>query len=103
MQPALGCDLLSISGHKMHAPQGIGALFIRRGVKLEPMFYGGSHESSRRAGTENVAAIVDLGEAASLAYGALRDGGLNRPAKLRNALEQNILFEAKRLLGQWIR
>src|SRR5215471_6839568 len=51
----IGCDLLSISGHKFHAPQGIGALFVRKGTKLQPLLYGGSHERSRRAGTENVA------------------------------------------------
>jgi cysteine desulfurase len=64
---ALGCDLLSISGHKMHAPQGVGALFVRRNVRLRPIFFGGNHERGRRAGTENVAGIVGLGKAAELA------------------------------------
>ena len=57
-------DLLSISGHKIYAPQGIGVLFVRRNVRLAPMFHGGTHERQRRAGTENVAGIVGLGKAA---------------------------------------
>ena len=60
-------DLLSISGHKMYAPQGTGVLFVRRSVRLAPLFHGGSHERQRRAGTENVAGIVALGKAAELA------------------------------------
>jgi len=63
----IGCDLLSISGHKMNAPQGVGALYVRKGTGLRPMLYGGSHERSRRAGTENVPAIVALGKAAETA------------------------------------
>ena len=64
---ALGCDLLSLSGHKMYAPQGVGALFVRRNVRLRPIFFGGNHERGRRPGTENVAGIVGLGKAAELA------------------------------------
>ncbi len=60
-------DLLSISGHKMYAPQGTGVLFCRRNVRLAPLFFGGSHERQRRPGTENVAGIVALGRAAELA------------------------------------
>ena len=51
----IGCDLLTISGHKIHGPQGVGALFVRKGTLLQPLLYGGSHERSRRAGTENLA------------------------------------------------
>ncbi len=60
-------DLLSISGHKMYAPQGTGALFVRKGIELAPLFHGGPHERQRRAGTENVPGIVGLGRAAELA------------------------------------
>ena len=74
----IGCDLLSISGHKMHAPQGVGALYVRKGTALHPMFYGGSHERSRRAGTENVPGIVALGKAAELARAAFASGELDR-------------------------
>lgn len=64
-------DLLSISGHKMYAPQGTGALFVRKGVELAPLFLGGPHERQRRAGTENVPGIVGLGRAAQIALGWL--------------------------------
>src|SRR5579862_4565607 len=60
----IGCHALSISGHKIHAPQGVGALYVRKGTGLRPMLHGGSHERSRRAGTENVPGIVALGKAA---------------------------------------
>ncbi len=60
-------DLLSLSGHKMYAPQGTGVLFVRQTVRLSPLFHGGTHERQRRAGTENVAGIVALGKAAALA------------------------------------
>ena len=60
-------DLLSLSGHKMYAPQGVGVLFVRQTVRLSPLFHGGGHERQRRAGTENVAGIVALGRAAALA------------------------------------
>jgi cysteine desulfurase len=64
---ALGVNLLSISGHKIYGPKGIGALYIRRGTRLENLLHGGSHERNRRAGTENVPAIVGFGAAAAIA------------------------------------
>jgi len=62
-----GVDLLSIAAHKFYGPKGVGALYIRRGTKVDPLLFGGSHENDRRAGTENVAAIVGLAKAAELA------------------------------------
>ena len=88
---ALGCDLLSLSAHKMHGPQGVGALFVRRGVRLTPLFFGGAHERQRRAGTENVPGLVGLGRAAELAEAALADGTVERVAALRDRLEQGLL------------
>ena len=87
----IGCDLLSISGHKMHAPQGIGALYVRKGTTLAAMLYGGSHERSRRAGTENVAGIVGLGKAAEVSMKGLETGGDKQTADLRDRLEHRIL------------
>src|SRR6516162_8116457 len=89
----IACDLLSISGHKMHAPQGIGALYVRKGTMLEPMFYGGNHERSRRAGTENVAGIIGLGRAAEIARHSLLGGELERISALRDRLQEKILAE----------
>ena len=91
----LGCDLLSISGHKMHAPQGVGALYVRKSTVLEPMFYGGSHERSRRAGTENVPGIIGLGKAAQLAMEALQRGDLAKIGAMRDHIEQKILAEVE--------
>jgi len=88
---AIGCDLLSISGHKFHAPQGTGVLFVRRGTQLEPLFFGGTHERQRRAGTENVAGIVGLGKAAELAAHSLTNGTLDRLGALRDRLEAGVL------------
>src|SRR5438309_4965148 len=87
----IGCDLLSISGHKIHAPQGVGALYVRKGTTLEPRFFGGSHERSRRAGTENVPGIVALGKAARLALQDLENGEQLAIAALRDRLETAIL------------
>jgi cysteine desulfurase len=91
----IGCDLLSISGHKMNAPQGVGALYVRKGTSLRPMLHGGSHERSRRAGTENVPGIVALGKAADLAREALACGELEQMSQLRDRLEQTILREVE--------
>ena len=91
----IGCDLLSISGHKMHAPQGVGALYVRKGTILQPMLRGGSHERSRRAGTENVPGIVGLGKAAELAEEGLRRGDLARMAEMRDRIQEKILAEVE--------
>src|SRR5437660_6502987 len=98
----IGCDLLSISGHKMHAPQGVGALYVRKGTLLQPMLYGGRHERSRRAGTENVPGIVALGKAAELAREALEHGDDKTMAAYRDRIQQTILenVEATGLNGE---
>jgi cysteine desulfurase len=85
----LGIDLLSLSGHKFHAPKGVGALWVRNGVKLIPFLTGGSHERKRRAGTENVPGIVGLGAASQLALERLPEFGA-RVASLRDQLESRI-------------
>ena len=87
----IGCHILTISGHKMHAPKGIGAMYVRKGTPLDPMMVGGSHERRRRAGTEAVPSIVALGKAAELAMHTLETGGMYRLAQLRDRLEQGIL------------
>ncbi len=89
----IGCDLLSISGHKMHAPQGIGALYVGKGTRLTPLLFGGRHERSRRAGTENVPGIVAFGKAAELARRGLENGEAASLAALRDRIEQTILAE----------
>jgi cysteine desulfurase len=86
----IGCDLLSISGHKIHAPQGIGALYVRKGTALKAMQFGGSHERSRRAGTENVPGIVGFGKACELATSGLESGSDQRLLALRDRLENSL-------------
>lgn len=93
----IGCDLLSISGHKIHGPQGAGALFVRKGTLLQALFYGGRHERSRRAGTENLAGIVGLGKAAEIARLGFTDGSVERMAELRDRLEKAILGEVEQV------
>ncbi len=92
---ALGCDLLTLSGHKMYAPKGVGALFLRRKTELTPLLFGGPHERQRRAGTENVPSIVALGRAAELAtqWIALDQphDGPTHLARLRDRLELGLL------------
>jgi cysteine desulfurase len=81
----LGVDLLSIAGHKLYAPKGVGALFVRRGVRLSPVLLGAGHERGLRPGTENVASIVGLGAACALAAADLDDEA-NRERQLRDEL-----------------
>jgi cysteine desulfurase len=89
----IGCDLLSISGHKFHGPQGTGALYVRRGTLLEPLFFGGNHERQRRAGTENLPGIIGLGRAAELAVRGFDDGTVAHIRSLRDRLETSLLSE----------
>ncbi|QHS51896.1 cysteine desulfurase family protein [Edaphobacter sp. 12200R-103] len=88
-------DLLTISGHKIHAPKGMGALYVRRSVQLSPIFHGGSHERQRRAGTENVPGIVGLGKAAAMASEWLKTDAPAKLAALRDRLEQTILAQVE--------
>ena len=85
----LGVDLLTVAGHKLYAPKGIGALYVRRGVQLEPVIYGGGQESGRRAGTENIAHMVALGAACMLAQEQLAESQ-SRVQRLRDRLEQRL-------------
>jgi cysteine desulfurase len=87
---ALGVDLLSLSGHKFYGPKGVGALWIRRGMRLQAPVTGGKQERNRRAGTENVAGIVGLGVAARLAQTKMATEAA-RLAPLRDGLEEGIL------------
>lgn len=87
---AAGVDMLSLSAHKFHGPKGIGALYVRRGVRFVPYLIGGHQEKHRRAGTENVPYIVGLGAAAQLAQVHLQDGSMERTAALRDRLEQGL-------------
>ena len=87
----IGCDLLSISAHKIHGPQGVGALYVRKGTTLRPMLYGGRHERSRRAGTENVHGIVALGKAAELSRHGLAQGDDRKMEAKRDRLERSLV------------
>lgn len=89
----IGCRMLSISGHKMHAPQGVGALHVQKETRLRPLLHGGRHERSRRAGTENVPGIVGLGKAAQLAKQGFDRCEHKKMAAMRDRLEQGILAQ----------
>ncbi len=85
----LGVDLLTVAGHKLYAPKGIGALYVRRGMSLEPLIHGAGHEHGLRAGTENTASIVGLGAACELAALTL-DESVRQQTALRDRLYQGL-------------
>jgi len=85
----MGIDMLSMSGHKLNAPKGIGVLFVRKGVAVEPLTYGGSHERGLRPGTENVAGTVAMAKAFELAV-AERDRTTRELSALRDRLEEGV-------------
>lgn len=87
---AMKLDLLSLSGHKLYAPKGVGALYVKTGTRLRQLLYGGHHQRGFRPGTENVAGIVALGKAAELARLSL-DADAARVTELRNTLEKSLL------------
>lgn len=87
---AMNIDMLSMSGHKFYGPKGIGALYMRKGIKITPLIHGGAQERSRRAGTENVPGIIGMGLAAELAVKEL-DTEIPRLTALRDKLIKNIL------------
>jgi len=86
-----GVDMLSLSGHKFHAPKGIGVLYVRKGTKFSPYMIGGHQEEGRRGGTENVASIIALGKAAELAKQNLDQNGYASVGVLRDKLETALL------------
>ena len=86
----IDCDALSISGHKIHGPQGTGALFLKKGTLIQPLLYGGNHERQRRAGTENLPGIVGLGKAAEISREWLANNGPAEMAALRDRLENGL-------------
>ncbi|MCM8781462.1 MAG: cysteine desulfurase NifS, partial [Candidatus Omnitrophica bacterium] len=90
----LGVDLLSLSAHKLYGPKGVGALFIKKGIKPTPLLHGGHHEKNMRAGTENVAGIVGFGKAAELAAKNM-DKEIPYIKALRDRLEQGMLENIK--------
>lgn len=92
----LKADLLSISGHKMYGPKGIGALYVKKGVKIEPLLHGGGHERGLRAGTENVPGIIGLGKACQKAGKVMKAEAI-RLTKLRNRLYQGVMKRIKRV------
>lgn len=98
----IGCDLLTLSAHKFHGPQGIGALFVRAGTPLHPQLHGGHQEKRRRPGTENVAGIAGLGRACGLAQSGFVNGSIERIANMRDRLENALtsLIPGTRINGR---
>ncbi len=96
----MNIDLLSLSGHKLYAPKGVGALYVKRGVRLTPLIHGGHQERNRRAGTENVAGIVALGKACEIAMRDMEEE-VAHLTRLRDRLEKGIMerIEHVRLNG----
>lgn len=92
----LGVDLLTVAGHKLYAPKGVGALYVRAGVELVPLIHGAGHEAGRRAGTENVPSIVALGRACQLAGESLAEMP-TRLARLRDRLYEQLCLGIGRL------
>jgi cysteine desulfurase len=90
----LGVDLLSVAGHKLYAPKGVGALYVRRGVRLEPVMHGAGHEMGLRPGTENVPYIVGLGQACMLAFRSLEDS-----ARQLETLRDRLYTQLSQVIG----
>jgi cysteine desulfurase len=93
-------DMLSLSGHKLHAPKGIGVLYLRRNTRFRPLLRGGHQERGRRAGTENSASIVGLGVACELAQQHMETENTT-VKRLRDKLERGILCQGEERLRQW--
>ncbi len=90
-----GPDLISLSAHKFHGPKGVGALWVRSGLRFVPLVHGGGQESGRRSGTENVPGIVGMGAAATALKHAASDGSIDRLREIRDAFEAKVLAEVQ--------
>jgi cysteine desulfurase len=94
----MNIDLLTASSHKIYGPKGVGILYVRKGVKIEPLLHGGNHEDGRRAGTENVAGIVGFGKACEIAAQEMKSEA-KRLTSLRNRLVKGVLRIEKSYLN----